>query len=169
MLDIGGWEFLLVVVLGIIVIGPKDLPGAIRTVMAFVRKAREMAREFQSGLEEIAHDTELQKIADEVTGGVSPNAIGEELRRDLEHTIDPDGEMRDSLGDGLDEAEHGLEEAIQAGYDGDHGLPEAASEAMIESNGAGRGDAEDEIAAGDDTPAPAGGGGKAGDKDAPAI
>ncbi len=167
MLDIGGWEFLLVVVLGIIVIGPKDLPGAIRTVMAFVRKAREMAREFQSGLEEIAHDTELQKIAEEVTGGVSPNAIGEELRRDLEHTIDPDGEMRDSLGDGLDEAEHGLEEAIQAGYDGDHGLPEAVSETMTESNGACPGDAEDEIAAGDD--APAGGAGEARDKDAPAT
>ena len=169
MLDIGGWEFLLIVVLGIIVIGPKDLPGAIRTVMAFVRKAREMAREFQSGLEEIAHDTELQKIADEVTDSISPNAIGEELRQGLENTIDPEGEMRNSLGGGSDEAEHGLEEAIEAGYDGEDRLDEAVPEAVTEGNGVCRGDGVDGIAADDDAPAPAGGAGEAGDKDASAA
>ena len=168
MLDIGGWEFLLIVVLGIIVIGPKDLPGAIRTVMAFVRKAREMAREFQSGLEEIAHDTELKKLADEVTGGASPSALGEELRQEMENTIDPGGEMRDTFKDGFDDVEQGLEEAIHAGYDGDPGLAEPVPETVTEGNGAGHDDAADEIAAGGDAPAPAGEAGEAGDRDAPA-
>jgi len=43
MLDIGGWEFLLIAILGIMIIGPKELPGAIRTVSMFVRRARERA------------------------------------------------------------------------------------------------------------------------------
>ena len=50
MFDIGGWEFLIVIVIAIIVIGPKDLPGAIRTVTGWIRRARELAREFQSGI-----------------------------------------------------------------------------------------------------------------------
>lgn len=168
MLDIGGWEFLLIVVLGIIIIGPKDLPGAIRTVMAFVRKAREMAREFQSGLEEIAHDTELKKLADEVTGGASPSALGEELRQEMENTIDPGGEMRDTFKDGFDDVEQGLEEAIHAGYDGDPGLAEAAPDTATEGNGAGHDDAAEEVVADGDAPAPAGESGDAGDRDAPA-
>ena len=62
MFDIGGWEFLLIVILGIIIIGPKELPGAIRTVTGFVRRARELSREFQSGLEEVARQVELDKL-----------------------------------------------------------------------------------------------------------
>ena len=45
MFDIGGWEFLLIATLGIIIIGPRELPGAIRAVSIFVRRAREMAPE----------------------------------------------------------------------------------------------------------------------------
>ena len=176
MLDIGGWEFLLIVVLGIIIIGPKDLPGAIRTVTAFVRKAREMAREFQSGLEEIAHDTELKKLADEVTGGASPSVLGEELRQEMENTIDPGGEMRDSFADGFEDVQQDLEEAVQAGYDGDPGLAEAVADAADEGNGACRDDAAEAIAAGDDAAeaivagddAPAAEAGESGDRDAPA-
>ena len=43
MLDIGWQELFIVAVLVIIVIGPKDLPGAMRTVAAWVRKARSLA------------------------------------------------------------------------------------------------------------------------------
>ena len=60
MFDIGGWEFLLIAILGIIIIGPKELPGAIRTVSTFVRRARELARDFQSGLEDVARDGGIQ-------------------------------------------------------------------------------------------------------------
>jgi sec-independent protein translocase protein TatB len=56
MFDIGGWEFLLIAILGIIIVGPKELPGAIRTVSMFVRRARELARDFQSGLEDVARE-----------------------------------------------------------------------------------------------------------------
>ena len=88
MLDIGGWEFLMIVVLGIIIIGPKELPGAIRTINMFVRKARGMARDFQSGLEEMAQEAELDKLKDQLAGDTAG------IERQIEETIDPDGEIR---------------------------------------------------------------------------
>ena len=62
MLDIGSWEFLLIIMLGIVVIGPKELPGVVRSVGLWVRRAKELAREFQGGLEEIARETEIDKV-----------------------------------------------------------------------------------------------------------
>ena len=97
MFDIGGWEFLLIVIVAIVVIGPKELPGAIRTVSGFVRKARELAREFQSGLEEVAHQAELDKLKDEVTGAIDQdNTIGK-LKGEIENAIDPDNEIKHAM------------------------------------------------------------------------
>lgn len=93
MLDIGGWEFLLIAILGIIIIGPKELPGAIRTVSGFMRRARELAREFQSGLEEVAREAELDKMTEEFRDMSDPDAI----RGRVEESVDPDGEMRSAM------------------------------------------------------------------------
>ena len=95
MFDIGGWEFLLIAILGIIVIGPKELPGAIRTVMSFVRRAKELAREFQSGLEEVARETEFDKIGEDIRNIADPRAATESVRKEIENSLDPDGNMRD--------------------------------------------------------------------------
>lgn len=160
MLDIGGWEFLLIVVLGIIVIGPRDLPGAVRTVMAFVRRAREMAREFQSGLEDIARETDLQRVADEVAGDISPAALGEELRQGVENTIDPHGDIRDSLRDGPGAAvpdgsggwDGDDEGMIRAGYGDTDGADDAGT-----ADGTADGGAGGEAAAADGAAAGAGG------------
>ena len=65
MFDIGGWEFLIIVIVAIVIIGPKDLPGMIRSVTGWVRKARELAREFQSGIDDLAQEVELEKIGEE--------------------------------------------------------------------------------------------------------
>lgn len=95
MLDIGGWEFLLIAILGIIIIGPKELPGAIRTVIMFVRRARNLARDFQSGLEEVARDAELDTLTDnikEVAGGDAGN-----LRDELQDAVDPDGNLKEAM------------------------------------------------------------------------
>ena len=97
MFDIGGWEFLLIAILGIIVIGHKELPGAIRTVTSFVRRARELAREFQSGLEAVARETELDKVGDDIRNIADPRAATEGIRKEIEDTIDPDGDMRDAM------------------------------------------------------------------------
>lgn len=97
MFDIGGWEFLLIAILGIIIIGPKELPGAIRTVSMFVRRARGLAREFQSGLEDVAREAEFDKLKDDLTGAADPSSATGGLRKELEDAVDPDGNLRDSM------------------------------------------------------------------------
>ncbi|MDA0784955.1 MAG: Sec-independent protein translocase protein TatB [Proteobacteria bacterium] len=62
MFDIGWPELMLVMVVALIVIGPKELPNAIRTVMSIVRKMRMAAREFQSGLDDIARESGLDDV-----------------------------------------------------------------------------------------------------------
>jgi sec-independent protein translocase protein TatB len=62
MFDIGWPELLLVMVIALLVIGPKELPNAIRTVMTVVRKLRRAAREFQSGLDDIAREAGVDDI-----------------------------------------------------------------------------------------------------------
>ncbi len=62
MLDLGWAELLLVAVVALIVVGPKDLPAALRTVSGYVRQARAMARQFQRGLDDIAKDSGIQEI-----------------------------------------------------------------------------------------------------------
>ena len=54
MFDLGWPELMLIMLVALVVIGPKELPNAIRTVMGIVRKLRGAAREFQSGLDDIA-------------------------------------------------------------------------------------------------------------------
>jgi sec-independent protein translocase protein TatB len=97
MFDIGGWEFLLIAILGIIVIGPKELPGAIRTVMSFVRRAKELAREFQSGLEEVARETEFDKMSEDIRNITDPRDATECIRKEIGDSLDPDGDMRGAM------------------------------------------------------------------------
>ena len=62
MFDIGWQELFVLAVLAIIVIGPKDLPRAIRNVTLWIRKARGMARDLQDGVDEMVRESELEDI-----------------------------------------------------------------------------------------------------------
>lgn len=66
MFDIGWPELLLVMVVALIVIGPKDLPAAIRAVTTILRKVRGMAAEFQRGLDEFAREAGVDEIKNSV-------------------------------------------------------------------------------------------------------
>ena len=78
MFDIGWQELLVLAVLAIIVVGPKDLPRAIKTVTQWIRKARSMARDLQDGLDEVVREAELDDIKKEANkimngDGVDPS------------------------------------------------------------------------------------------------
>ena len=55
-------EFLLVALVALVVIGPKDLPKAMRVVGFWVGKARGVARQFRSGFDEIVREAELDEM-----------------------------------------------------------------------------------------------------------
>ncbi len=55
-------ELLLIAVVALLFIGPKDLPGAMRTVGRWVGKVRGMARHFNSGIEAIIRESELEEM-----------------------------------------------------------------------------------------------------------
>jgi sec-independent protein translocase protein TatB len=62
MFDIGYSELLIIAVVALIVIGPKDLPRVMRTVGNWVGKARGMARHFRSGLDTMMREAELEEM-----------------------------------------------------------------------------------------------------------
>jgi sec-independent protein translocase protein TatB len=88
MFDLGWWEVVVIGVAALIFIGPKELPGALRTAGKFVSKARQMAREFQGNVEEMVRESEL----DEIKKQVDKVATGD-LTRSIESQIDPKGEI----------------------------------------------------------------------------
>ncbi len=65
MLDIGGDELLLTAVIAIMVIGPKDLPRAMRFVGRWVGKARRMNGAFRAGLENFVQEGEIRDLETE--------------------------------------------------------------------------------------------------------
>lgn len=62
-MDIGWSELLLIGVVALIVIGPRDLPHMFRALGRITAKARAMAREFSSAMEDAARDTGLNDAA----------------------------------------------------------------------------------------------------------
>lgn len=62
MLDIAPTELLLVAVVALLIIGPKDLPKAMRFVGTWVGKARGVARQFRSGFDAMVREAELAEL-----------------------------------------------------------------------------------------------------------
>lgn len=62
MFDVAPTELLLVAVIALLVIGPKDLPKAMRFVGHWVGRARGVARHFRSGFDEMVRQAELEDM-----------------------------------------------------------------------------------------------------------
>ena len=64
---LGSFELLMIAIVAIIVVGPKDLPKLLRTVGQFMTKIRGLAREFQGYIDEAARETGLDDVKKEVS------------------------------------------------------------------------------------------------------
>jgi sec-independent protein translocase protein TatB len=92
MLDIGWSEIAVIVVVALIVIGPKDLPKVLKTVGIWVRKARMLTRDFQNSVDEMIREADLEDVRRQATELRNIN-----IGREVEKTIDPSGSLRDAF------------------------------------------------------------------------
>lgn len=98
---IGGSELIVIAVVALIVVGPKDLPKLLRQLGRFTAKMRSMADEFRTSFDDMARQSELDDLRKEVEALRSGNVttpviddIREDMRRiegEINETIPPKG------------------------------------------------------------------------------
>ena len=93
MLDIGGWEFLVVAFVLIMVVGPKELPKMLRSFTNLTKQMRRMAREFTDGMNQIAADAEVADLKEAMNKAKSGDLD------ELAEAIDPTGKVGESVRD----------------------------------------------------------------------
>lgn len=76
MLDIGWSELVLIGIVALIVVGPKDLPGMFRQLGRFTAKARGMAREFSRAMEDAAREAGVDDVAKDLKAVTSKKSLG---------------------------------------------------------------------------------------------
>ena len=95
---IGGLEILVIGIVALLVVGPRDLPLLMRKIGKVMARARSMANEFRSSFDEMARQSELDELRKEVqalrTGqgmvplGAEADAAFREIRDDLNRPVD---------------------------------------------------------------------------------
>lgn len=75
MLDLGMAELFVIGALALIVVGPKELPGLLRTLGQFTAKMRGMAREFQRSMEDAAKEADLDGVVKAAKSGGNLNKL----------------------------------------------------------------------------------------------
>lgn len=107
MFDLGWQEFLMVAIVLMLVVGPKDMPKILRSFSQFMRKAKSMANEFTSSLEDVARNEEIKEMTammkDVKSGNLDDvaNMIGgdvKEIASDLKQSANLD-DMADEVKD----------------------------------------------------------------------
>jgi sec-independent protein translocase protein TatB len=103
MFDIGWTELVVIAVVAIVVIGPKDLPRAMRTVGQFTGKLKRMAREFQGQFNEALREAELEDVKKSIQdiAKVDPIAdikaetakVDQSIRAELDKAVPAAGEV----------------------------------------------------------------------------
>ena len=93
MLDLGWTELLLIGIVALIVVGPKDLPVLFRNVGRFVGKAKGMAREFSSAMNDAAEESGVRDVAKGLKAATNPVASAmdgvKDATRDFADSVNP--------------------------------------------------------------------------------
>lgn len=102
MFGIDSSEILLIAIVALVVIGPKELPGLLRTWGKWMAQMRSMASEFRGHVDEMVRQSELDEVKKQLTaatGGV-----------DLAN-LDPTEQIKSHIQEGVAEGEKALAEA----------------------------------------------------------
>ena len=82
MFGLGMSEMVLIGIVALIVIGPKDLPGMFRTLGQFTGKARGMAREFSRAMEAAADESGIKDVSKTIRAASDPKKFGADALKD---------------------------------------------------------------------------------------
>lgn len=119
MFNIDSSEFLLVAIVALVVIGPKDLPKAMRVVGYWVGKARGVTRSFRQGFDNMVREAELEEM--------EKRWAAENARIMAEHPMTSDAEAQAAAGAGAGAGSHEVHrDAAHADHGADAGHGAAA-------------------------------------------
>jgi sec-independent protein translocase protein TatB len=102
MFGIDSSELLLIAVVALVVIGPKELPGLLKTWGKWMSQMRGMASEFRGHVDEMVRQSELDQVKKQLESSVS----GVDMA-----SLDPTKEFKQHLQDGMAEGEKALADA----------------------------------------------------------
>jgi sec-independent protein translocase protein TatB len=122
MFGIDSPELLVIAVVALVVIGPKELPGLLKTWGRWMAQMRGMATEFRGHVDEMVRQSELDQVKQQLldsTGGLDFKSL------------DPTKEMRATIQEGMSEGEKALTEA-KSSFDNPLAEPESAPQIAVE-------------------------------------
>ncbi len=99
----GFFELMLIAVVALIVVGPKDLPKLMRSAGKFVGQARRMAGEFTAAFDQMARETEMEELRQEIEALKKDNIVTK-TKRELDESLAPVKEDLQKAAGAIDEA-----------------------------------------------------------------
>jgi sec-independent protein translocase protein TatB len=84
----GFLELILIAVIALVVVGPRDLPRLMRSAGRMAGKAKAMAAEFTAAFDQMARETEMEELRQELDALKRDNIVAK-TRRDLEDAVKP--------------------------------------------------------------------------------
>jgi sec-independent protein translocase protein TatB len=121
MFGIDSSELLLIAIVALVVIGPKELPGLLRTWGKWMAQMRAMASEFRGHVDEMVRQSELDDVKKQLEG-----SAGFDLK-----DLDPTKQIRSHIEEGMAEGEKAIAEA-KANLDNPLAEPESAPQVAAE-------------------------------------
>ncbi len=87
MLDLGWSELLIIGVVALIVVGPKDLPKMLRTLGQYAGRAKSIAREFQRSMDDAARQADIEELHEVTKGLDDMRSAQHKMQRDLSQSF----------------------------------------------------------------------------------
>jgi sec-independent protein translocase protein TatB len=122
MFGIDSPELLVIAIVALVVIGPKELPGLLRTWGKWMAQMRGMASEFRGHVDEMIRQTELEDVKKQLAG----TSDGLDLK-----SLDPTQQIRQHIQEGMAEGEKAFNEA-KTSFDNPLAEPESAPQIAAE-------------------------------------
>ena len=122
MFGIDSPELLVIAIVALVVIGPKELPGLLKTWGKWMAQMRGMASEFRGHVDEMVRQSELDEVKKQLTDATG----GVDLK-----SLDPTRQIRETIQEGMAEGEKALAEA-KSSFDNPLAEPESAPQIAVE-------------------------------------